>query len=93
MAPRLDPFVQAERHIKSGLARLPRPIGRFLGYRDPNLPPSPDYLVCIWGFIGAFCGLSTIFAVFGHTEYFTSRLVPPIIASFVCEPPSSLLQL
>ncbi|CAI6339474.1 unnamed protein product [Periconia digitata] len=82
MAPMPDFSVQAERYIKRGLARLPRPISRFLGHRDETVAPSPDYLVCIWGFIGAFCGLSVIFAVFGHTEYFTSRLVPPIVASF-----------
>jgi CBS-domain-containing membrane protein len=38
----------------------------------------------VWGFIGAFGGLSIILAIFGHTEYFRSRAVPPIIASFVC---------
>ncbi|PVI05667.1 HPP-domain-containing protein [Periconia macrospinosa] len=82
MAPRPDILVQAERHVKSGLARLPRPISHFLGYRDQAVTPSPDYLVCIWGFIGAFCGLSVILAVFGHTDYFNSRSVPPIVASF-----------
>jgi CBS-domain-containing membrane protein len=39
-------------------------------------------MVCVWGFIGAFCGLSTILAIFGHTDYFKSRAVPPIVASF-----------
>ncbi|RMZ67480.1 HPP family [Pyrenophora seminiperda CCB06] len=47
------------------------------------MPPTPPtWLVCAWGFVGAFCGLSTILAIFGHTEYFTRRAVPPIIASF-----------
>ncbi|KAF2638295.1 HPP-domain-containing protein [Massarina eburnea CBS 473.64] len=82
MAPTADLSVQAERHIQNALARLPRSMSRFLGYRGTNLPPSPNYLVCLWGFIGAFGGLGIIFAVFAHTEYFTSRLVPPIIASF-----------
>ena len=83
MSPMADPLVKAERHIQDALARLPRFISRFLGYRGESLPPSPDHLVCLWGFIGAFGGLGVLFAVFGHTEYFTSRMVPPIVASFV----------
>jgi hypothetical protein len=88
MALKTDPFVQAERHVQNALARLPPFVARFLGHRGKTLPPSPNYLVCLWGFIGAFGGLGIIFAVFAHTEYFTSRMVPPIIASFVRDSPN-----
>ncbi|EUC27457.1 hypothetical protein COCVIDRAFT_102438 [Bipolaris victoriae FI3] len=77
-----DPLVPAERAIQRGLARLPPAVSHWFGYRPQTLPPSRTWLVCMWGFIGAFCGLSTILAIFGHTDYFKSRAVPPIIASF-----------
>jgi hypothetical protein len=78
-----DPFVPVERYIQRGLARMPPSISHWLGYRQKSAPPSPTWIICLWGFIGAFCGLSVILAIFGHTEYFRSRAVPPIIASFV----------
>ncbi|KAF2713932.1 hypothetical protein K504DRAFT_370532 [Pleomassaria siparia CBS 279.74] len=80
--PPLDPFVPAERFVQRELARLPAPLSRFLGYRAKNVPPLPMYIVCFWGFIGAFGGLGVIFAVFAHTNYFTSRNVPVVIASY-----------
>ncbi|KAL5119718.1 hypothetical protein ACEQ8H_002324 [Pleosporales sp. CAS-2024a] len=73
---------RVERHIQTGLAHLPTWLGRWLGHRGTSLPPSPSWMVCFYGFIGAFCGLSTIIAIFAHTEYFTIRMVPPIVASF-----------
>lgn len=78
-----DPLVPAERVIQRCLARLPPSISHWLGYRSNTSSPSRTWIVCLWGFIGAFCGLSVILAIFGHTEYFKSRAVPPIIASFV----------
>lgn len=78
-----DPFVTVERHVQDALSRLPTWFSRWLGYRGKKMGPSPTYLVCLWGFIGAFCGLSVVFAVMAHTEYFTERNVPPIVASFV----------
>lgn len=81
-----DPLVPVERIIQKGLGSLPPWLSHWLGYRNgKSLPPSRDLLVCIWGFIGAFCGLSVILAIFGHTEYFHARLVPPIVASFVSQ--------
>ena len=81
--PPWDPLVPAERLIQRGLAYLPSWMGRWLGFRGKQMPPSPSWMVCVYGFIGAFCGLSTIIAIFAHTDYFTIRLVPPIVASFV----------
>lgn len=79
-----DPLVPAERVIQSGLSHLPPWAGRWLGYRGgKSLAPSPSWMVCLYGFIGAFGGLSIIIAIFAHTEYFTIRMVPPIVASFV----------
>jgi hypothetical protein len=81
-----DPLVPVERVIQRGLARLPLPVSHWLGYRPKASPPSRTWVVCLWGFIGAFCGLSVILAIFGHTDYMRSRAVPPIIASFVSRP-------
>ncbi|KAH7390943.1 HPP family-domain-containing protein [Phaeosphaeria sp. MPI-PUGE-AT-0046c] len=80
--PPWDPLVPAERLIQRGLAHLPLWMSRWLGFRGKSMPPSPSWMVCVYGFIGAFCGLSTIIAIFAHTDYFTIRLVPPIVASF-----------
>lgn len=79
-----DPLVPAERVIQRGLSHLPPWISRWLGYRGTNLPPSRTWIVCLWGFIGAFGGVASIIAVFAHTNYFHNiHLVPPIVASFV----------
>ncbi|KAF2868595.1 HPP family-domain-containing protein, partial [Massariosphaeria phaeospora] len=80
--PQSDLLVQAERLIQSGLARLPPALSRFLGYREKPLPPPPLYIICLWAFVGAFGGLGILFAVFGHSHYFTIRLAPPIVASY-----------
>ena len=85
-----DPLVPAERVIQRGLAHLPPWISRWLGYRGTNLPPSRTWVVCLWGFIGAWGGVASIIAVFGHTHYFHNiHLVPPIVASFVSTDPIS----
>lgn len=81
--PASDPFVKAERLVQSALARLPTWLSRWFGFRGQKIDPSPTWMVCLWGSIGAFGGLGILFAVFGHTDYFTNRLVPPIIASYV----------
>lgn len=71
---------------KSRLSRLPTWISYWLGYRStvttqPNVLPL--YMICVWSFLGAFGGLAVIQAVFGHAQYFISRNVPPIVASYV----------
>lgn len=67
----------------SRLARLPRWISHWLGYRDAPPAKQPEYIVWLWSFVGAFCGLSILQAVFGHSQYFIERSVPSIIASYV----------
>ncbi|KAF2677067.1 hypothetical protein K458DRAFT_320576 [Lentithecium fluviatile CBS 122367] len=77
-----DIFVQTERHIQNALAQLPTWLSRFLGHRGKSLPPSSNLVTCFWGMIGAFGGVAILNAVFAHSDYFTSRNVPPIVASF-----------
>ncbi|EIM87986.1 HPP family protein [Stereum hirsutum FP-91666 SS1] len=64
------------------LARLPRCISHWLGHRESPPAPRQNYLVWFWSFIGAFCGISILQAVFGHAQYFMKRSVPSIIASY-----------
>ncbi|KAF7332960.1 HPP family protein [Mycena venus] len=72
-------------HAVTAAALLPVSLdGSRIGLATaPRLPPKqPDYIVWLWSFIGAFCGLSLLQAVFGHSHYFLERGVPPIIASY-----------
>ncbi|KAJ7670398.1 HPP family-domain-containing protein [Mycena rosella] len=62
------------------LARLPRWISHWLGYRAAPIPKKSEYVVGIWSFIGAFWGISSI-QILLHSEYFIHRRVPGIIAS------------
>jgi len=64
------------------LARLPPSISRWLGYRNGPPAKRPDYIVYLWSFIGAFCGISVIQAVFEQAHYFVERGVPTIVASY-----------
>ncbi|KAJ7670362.1 HPP family protein [Mycena rosella] len=66
----------------SALASLPRWISHWFGYRVAPAPKKSEYVVGLWSFLGAFCGLSTLQAVFVHVEYFIQRNVPGIVASF-----------
>jgi CBS-domain-containing membrane protein len=66
----------------SRLARLPKPISRWLGYRPAPPPKQPQHIVWLWSWIGAFCGISLIQAVFGQAHYFIERGVPSIVASY-----------
>ncbi|KAF9810168.1 hypothetical protein IEO21_07099 [Rhodonia placenta] len=64
------------------LARYPSWLTRWIGYRANTPPKRPDYIVWFWSFIGAFCGLSVLQAVFGHAHYFIERGTPSMVASF-----------
>ncbi|KAK7050826.1 hypothetical protein VNI00_004937 [Paramarasmius palmivorus] len=66
----------------SRLSRLPHSISHWLGHRSKPPAKLPDYQVWAWSFIGAFCGISVLQAVFGHAQYFIERGVPSIIASY-----------
>jgi len=64
------------------LARLPPWISHWLGYRSSPAKKQPVYIIYLWSFIGAFCGLSVLQAIFGHAHYFIDRHVPSIVASY-----------
>ncbi|KJK68682.1 HPP family protein [Aspergillus parasiticus SU-1] len=67
---------------KEFLARLPRTISHWLGYRENPPKPLHKYLVHLWSFIGAFCGLCVVQAIFNYSQYFIGRGVPGLIASY-----------
>ncbi|KAJ5835307.1 hypothetical protein N7447_001333 [Penicillium robsamsonii] len=67
---------------KEFLARLPRSISHWLGYRETAPKPPSRYLVYLWSFIAAFCGLCVVQAIFNYSSYFIKRGVPGIIASY-----------
>ncbi|KAL9118794.1 MAG: hypothetical protein Q9187_004652 [Circinaria calcarea] len=64
------------------LSRLPLWLSRWFGYRTEAPRKISDLSNALWSFIGAFCGLSILAAVFGHTHYFIERHVPEVVASF-----------
>ncbi|EAU83028.1 HPP family protein [Coprinopsis cinerea okayama7 len=68
---------------KSRLARLPKWISFWLGYRETPPPPEPAYAAWLWSFIGAFSGISLVQALFGHVPYFVNKGVPSIGATAV----------
>ncbi|KAG5640610.1 hypothetical protein DXG03_007943 [Asterophora parasitica] len=70
-------------HRPHRLEKWPTWLSKWLGYRPTAPAKTPDSIVWLWSFIGAFCGISLIQAVFGQAQYFISRDVPPIIASYV----------
>ncbi|KAK9238496.1 transmembrane protein [Lipomyces kononenkoae] len=65
----------------SQLHRLPRPISRFLGYRDVPRQELGNVLVCVWASIGAFCGLILVMGVFQASHAIQSLHPPVLIAS------------
>ncbi|KAL0957847.1 hypothetical protein HGRIS_000032 [Hohenbuehelia grisea] len=83
MNPPSPPFSMSGAAKVHRLARWPLWFTRWLGYRASPPPKRADWVVWLWSFIGAFCGISLIQAVFGHAQYFIGRGVPPIIASYV----------
>ncbi|KAI1380710.1 HPP-domain-containing protein [Hypoxylon crocopeplum] len=64
------------------LTRIPPWVSRWLGFRLSPPPPLPPYMNYFWSFIGAFCGLSVVQAIFNYSDYFLGRKVPGIIASY-----------
>jgi len=70
----------------SWLHYLPLPISWFFGYRSDTPKKRPDVIIYLWTWIGAFCGVSVIEAVFQRNPYFSDRGVPIIVGSFVNTP-------
>lgn len=65
------------------LHRLPQWISWGFGYRSSLPRRVPTVYVWLWTFIGAFCGVSVVQAVFERSQYFLDRHVPNIVGSFV----------
>ena len=76
----INPFIP-----RSFLHLLPTPISCLLGYRSKPRPPIGSVMIWFGSFIGAFCGILVVEAVF-HAEAFRSHGTPLIIASFVSSP-------
>ncbi|EOD47712.1 putative hpp family protein [Neofusicoccum parvum UCRNP2] len=72
----LNPFVP-----RSRISRLPKPLSRFLGYRDSPAPQVGNVLIATWALVGAFCGLTTVTAVYKFAPGISQYHPPVIIAS------------
>ncbi|KAF9078411.1 HPP family-domain-containing protein [Rhodocollybia butyracea] len=66
----------------SVLSRLHPLISHFLGHRPTKHTVPRQPIVWLWSFLGAFCGLSVIQAVFVYAKYFVKRGAPSIIPSY-----------
>jgi len=66
--------------FRSFVHKLPKPVSWFLGHRSPSRPAIGSLLVWFWSFIGAFCGILVVEAVY-HTETLRSDGTPIVIAS------------
>ncbi|KAF5334154.1 hypothetical protein D9758_014829 [Tetrapyrgos nigripes] len=80
-------LIQKPHKPRNFLARLPPWLSHWLGYRppSPSSPPNPkraEYIIWLWSWIGAFCGIAVIQAVFGQADYFVRRGVPNVVASY-----------
>lgn len=67
----------------SQLYRLPKPISRFLGYRETPSPEVGNILIAFWALLGAFLGLLTVGAVFHYSDRILQYHTPVIFASLV----------
>ncbi|PYH41986.1 HPP family protein [Aspergillus saccharolyticus JOP 1030-1] len=62
---------------------LPRPVSRFLGYREPPNPkPLGNLVVTFWTLIGVFCGVLVVAETSMHVPFFEHHNAPIIVASF-----------
>lgn len=74
----LNPFLPA-----SPLSRLPKPISRFLGYRDDVYKEPPQAVIYFWSFSGTVIALLLISAVYRYGPGLAKYNPPVIIASLV----------
>lgn len=68
--------------LSDPLPRLPPWLSHWFGYRSAAPKPIPEYIVYVWSFIGAFCGLAVLRAILGHIPYFIDRGVPSVVVSY-----------
>lgn len=74
----INPFVPP-----SQLYRLPKPIARFLGYRETPPPELGNVLLAFWSLLGAFCGLFLVGAVFHYSDQILQYHPPVVFGSLV----------
>lgn len=67
---------------RSRLDRLPRPISRFLGYRDAPRRPIGNIAIAGWAFFGAFCGTAALSGVF-MSDFIVNKGGPIMLGSYV----------
>lgn len=60
---------------------VPAWLKRWGGFHSSG--PAPAYALYVWPFIGSFCALAVLQAVFGHSWYFIIRGAPVLVTSYV----------
>ncbi|KAI1366311.1 HPP-domain-containing protein [Xylaria arbuscula] len=70
-------------HISSSTRPYVSWLTRWFGFRqDSKNEPVKVYVPYIWAFIGSFSALAVLQAIFGQSNYFVERGVPPLVASY-----------
>ncbi|KAJ1333351.1 HPP family protein [Microdochium nivale] len=69
-----------EKPVKPASSGMPKWLKRWGGMH--SLGPAPAYAVYVWPFVGAFCSLAVLQAVFGHSWYFIVRGSPALVTSY-----------
>lgn len=92
MGPRLDEFVDfdIDNYISrfvppSQLGKLPRPVSRWLGYREEEYQEPPHLIVCFWSFIGAISGVLLIGGLYKYAPGLAKYNPPVMVASLVSQ--------
>lgn len=68
----------------SRVSRLPKPVSRFLGYRENEYKEPTRLVVVFWSFLGSLLGLLIIGAMYKYAPGLTRWNPPIMIASLVC---------
>ncbi|KAL0262110.1 hypothetical protein SLS55_003547 [Diplodia seriata] len=66
---------------RNRINRLPKPLSRFLGYREKPAPPIGNIIQATWALVGAFCGLTVVTAVYKFGPGIAKYNPPVIVAS------------
>ena len=88
MGPRLTQFINFDldnytnRFVpEPRFSRLPKPVSRFLGYREETYKEPPHLIICFWSFVGAITGLLIVGALYQYAPGLTKYNPPVIVAS------------
>ncbi|KAH7031300.1 HPP family-domain-containing protein [Microdochium trichocladiopsis] len=69
-----------EKPSRTTSAGVPAWLKRWAGMH--SLGPPPAYALYVWPFVGSFCSLAVLQAVFGHSWYFIVRGSPALVTSY-----------